>query len=120
MTSLRPLVIPAAALALTAVVPSADARTREEVKGVWVTSPGPALSTVVGDESDAHAPSVHAATTLPVAARTFPGGTAVPGGCYPAAAGLTGTAAAGRPATTDEDVDRHTEAFRAAVSELLH
>src|SRR4051794_13196939 len=98
MTSLRPLVIPAAALALTAVVPSADARPRKVVSSVWVTSPGPALPTVVGDESDARALPVQAATTLPVVARTLPGGTAVPGGCYPAAAAPTGTAAAGRPA----------------------
>jgi hypothetical protein len=99
MTSLRPLVIPAAALALAAVAPSAEAQPRRSVRSVWVTSPGPALPTVVGDESDARALPVHAATTLPVAARTSAEGTAVPGGCYSAAAGLTGTAAAGRPAT---------------------
>jgi hypothetical protein len=98
MTSLRPLVIPAAALALAAVAPSAEAQTRRPVRSVWVTSPGPALPTAVGDESDAHALPVHAATTLPVAARTAVEGSAVPGGSYPAAAGLTGTAAAGRPA----------------------
>jgi hypothetical protein len=99
MTSLRPLVIPATALALAAVAPSAQAHPRRPVTSVWVTSPGPALPTVVGDESDAYALPVHAATTLPVAVRTHVEGTAVPGGSYPAAAGLTGTAAAGRPAT---------------------
>jgi hypothetical protein len=99
MTSLRPLVIPAAALALAAVAPSAEARPRSEVTSVWVSSPGPALQTAVGEESDAHALPVDAATTLPVAVRTSAEGTAVPGGCYPAAVGLTGTAAAGRPAT---------------------
>ena len=99
MTSMRPLVIPAAALALAAVAPSAQARPRKVVRSVWVSSPGPALPTVVGDESDAHALPIPAATTLPVAARTPAEGTAVPGGCYPAAAGFTGTAAAGRPAT---------------------
>ena len=98
MTSMRPLVIPAAALALAAVAPSADARPRRAVKSVWVSSPGPALPTVVGDESDARALPFHAATTLPVVARTPAGGTAVPGGLYPAAADPTGTAAAGRPA----------------------
>jgi hypothetical protein len=99
MTSMRPLVIPAAALALAAVAPSAQARPRKVVTSVWVSSPGPALPTVVGDESDAHALSVQAATTLPVAARALPEGTAVPGGCYSAAAAFTGTAAAGRPTT---------------------
>src|SRR5829696_949169 len=99
MTSLRPLVIPAAAIALVAVAPSADARTRRPVTSVWVTSPGPALPTVAGDESDARALPVHAATTLPVVARMSSGATAVPGGGYPAAAEPTGTAAAGRPAT---------------------
>ena len=99
MTSLRPLVIPAAALALAAVAPSAQARPRKAVTSVWVTSPGPALPTVMGDESDAHALPVDAATTLPVAAPTVAEGTAVPGGYHPAAAGPTGTAAAGRPAT---------------------
>jgi hypothetical protein len=99
MTSLRPLVIPAAALALAAVAPSAEARPRRPVTSVWVSSPGPALPTAVGDESDAHVLPVQAATTLPVAVRTSAEGTAVPGGGYPAAAGLTGTAAAGRPAT---------------------
>jgi hypothetical protein len=99
MTSLRPLVIPAAALALTAVAPSAEARPRRPVESVWVTSPGPALPTAVGDESDAHALPVQAATTLPVAARTAVEGVAVLGGTPPAAAGPPGTAAAGRPAT---------------------
>jgi hypothetical protein len=97
MTSLRPLVIPAAALALAAVAPSAQARPRKTVTSVWVSSPGPALPTVVGDESDAHALPVLAATTLPVVARISAEGIAVPGGCYPAAAEPTGTAAAGRP-----------------------
>jgi hypothetical protein len=99
MTSLRPLVLPAAALALAAVAPSAEAHQRRSVRSVWVTSPGPALPTAVGDESDAHALPVQAATTLPVAARVSVEGVAVPGGYHPAAAGLTGTAAAGRPAT---------------------
>jgi len=101
MTSLRPLVIPAAALALTAVAPSADARPRRAVKSVWVSSPGPALPTVAGDENDARVLPLHAATTLPVVARTSPGGTAVPGGYHTAAAEPTGTVAAGRPATAN-------------------
>jgi hypothetical protein len=99
MTSLRPLVIPATALVLVAATSSADARTRRPVKSVWATSPGPALQTAVGAESGTRALPVQPATTLPVVARTVPGGTAVPGGCYPAAAETTGSAAAGRPAT---------------------
>jgi hypothetical protein len=98
MTSLRPLVIPATVIVLAAGAPSADARTRTEVSGVWATSPGPALQTAVGAESDARVTPVRAVTPLPVAARVTPGGTAVPGGCYPVAAELTGAAAAGRPA----------------------
>jgi hypothetical protein len=99
MTSLRPLVIPAAAIMLVAVTPSAEARTRRPVTDVWVVpSPRPALQTAAGPESARVLP-VNAATTLPVVARAIPGEIAVPGGCYPAAAEVTGTAAAGRPAT---------------------
>jgi hypothetical protein len=97
MTGLRPLVIPAAAIALATVTPSAEARTRGSVGDVWVTSPRPALQTAVGGRQPVHALPVHAATPLPVAARATPGEVAVPGGCYPAAAELTGAAAAGRP-----------------------
>ena len=98
MTSLRPMVIPAAAIFLAAITPSADARTRGQVNDVWVKTPGPALQTAaVGTVPDRVLP-VRQATTLPVAARTSPVEIAVPGGHHPAAAELTGTAAAGRPA----------------------
>src|SRR5215216_6790175 len=99
MTALRPLVIPAAAIALAAVTPSADARTRGSVGDVWVTSPRPALTTAASGQPPARVLPVHAATPLPVVARATPGEAAVPGGCYPAAAELTGAAAAGRPTT---------------------
>jgi hypothetical protein len=92
-------VIPAAAIMLAAITPSADARVRRSVTPVWVPTPGPALQTAaVGTAPDRVLP-VHAVTPLPVAAVTSPGGAAVPGGHHPAAAALTGTAAAGRPAT---------------------
>ena len=98
MTSLRPMVIPAAAIFLAAITPSADARTRGPVTGVWVTTPGPALQTAaVGKVSDRVLP-VQAMAPLPVVARTSPGESAVPGGHHPVAAELTGAAATGRPA----------------------
>jgi hypothetical protein len=99
MTSLRPLVIPAAAIMLAAITPGADARTRKAVTRVWVATPGPALQTAAVGMAPARALPVRPATTLPVAARTTPGESAVPGGHHPAAAELTGTAAAGRTAT---------------------
>jgi hypothetical protein len=102
MTRLRPLVIPAAVLLLAAGAPSADARTRGPVRNVWVTAPGPALPTVAGMDLPFRALPAQAAIPLPLAVRVTPGEeAAVPGGRQPAAAGLTGTAVAGRrsPAT---------------------
>jgi hypothetical protein len=98
MTSLRPLVIPAAAIFLAAITPSADARTRRPVIRVWVKTPGPALQTAAVGKAPARVLPGHAVTPLPVAAMASPGEAAVPGGHHPAAAELTGTAAAGRPA----------------------
>jgi hypothetical protein len=99
MTVLRPLVIPAAAIMLAAITPSADARTRRSVDPVWAPTPGPTLQTAAVGKAPVRALPVHAVAPLPVAARATPGEAAVPGGHYPAAAELTGTAAAGRPAT---------------------
>jgi hypothetical protein len=98
MASLRPLVIPAAALALAAVAPSADARTRRPVKAVWVTAPGPALQAAAGTSVLARVVPAQPAIPLPLAGWVTPGEqAAVPGGQQSAAAVLTGTAAAGRP-----------------------
>jgi hypothetical protein len=99
MTALRPLVIPAAAIMLAAITPGAEARTRRPVDPVWVPTPGPALQTAAGGKAPARVLPVHAVAPLPVAARMTSGEAAVPGGHHPAAAELTGAAAAGRPAT---------------------
>jgi hypothetical protein len=98
MTYLRPLAIPAAALALTAVAQSADARTRRPVNAVWVTAPGPALQAAAGTSVPARVVPAQPAIPLPLAGWVTPGEqAAAPGGRQPAAAGLTGTVAAGRP-----------------------
>src|ERR1044072_3888604 len=97
MTAVRPLVIPAAAIMLAAITPGAQARTRTSVNRVWVTTPGPALQTAAFGTVPERVLPVRHATTLPVAARTSPVETAVPGGHHPAAAELTGTAARARP-----------------------
>ena len=101
MTRLRPLVIPAAAVLLVAGgSQSAEARTRGQVRNVWVSAPGPALPTVAGTELTVRAVPAQAAIPLPLAAWVTPREeTTVPGGRQPAAAGLTGTAAAGRPSS---------------------
>jgi hypothetical protein len=99
MTPLRPLVIPAAAILLATGASSAEARTRRPVDSVWATSLQPAHQTAVSGKAPARALPVHVAKSLPLATRVTPGETAVPGGCYPAAAKLTGAAAAGRPTT---------------------
>jgi hypothetical protein len=100
MTVLRPLAVPAAAIVLVTVTPSADARPRRPVDDVWATSPQPTLQTAVsGRKAPTRVLPVHTATTLPVVVRATPGEAAVPGGCYPAAVELTGAAAAGRPIT---------------------
>jgi hypothetical protein len=98
MTTVRPLVIPAAAIVLAGLAPGAQARTRASVNRVWVKTPGPALQTAaVGMVPDRVLP-VQAMAPLPVVARTSPGEAAVPGGHHPVAAELTGAVATGRPA----------------------
>ena len=98
MTTVRPLVIPAAAIMLAGIAPGAQARTRASVNRVWVKTPGPALQTAAAGTVPDRVLPVRQATTLPVVARTSPVEIAVPGDHHPAAAELTGTAAAGRPA----------------------
>jgi hypothetical protein len=98
MTSLRPMVIPAAAIFLAAITPSADARTRGQVNGVWVKTPGPALQTAAAGKVPDRVLPVQAMAPLPFFVGTSPGESAVPGGHHPVAAELTGAAATGRPA----------------------
>jgi hypothetical protein len=101
MTSLRPLVIPAAAVVLAAAAPSATAQPRRPVysPAPWAaippplpTTPGPVRAVI-----PSRATSVRAVKLLPLAARTAPGDAAPPGDPYVAATTSTGTAAAGRP-----------------------
>ena len=98
MTRLRPLVIPAAAVLLAALAPSAASADARSVSDVWVNAPGPALSDGRGADVPDRAVPAQPAIPLPLAGWVTPGeDAAVPGGRQPAAAGLTGTAAAGRP-----------------------
>lgn len=100
MTRLRPLVIPAAALALAAAAPSAAAQQRRPVdlSNPWAASPQP--STLVAEHADGilRATAVQpAATPLTVAALETLGEAAVPDGRLAAPKPPADVAAAGRP-----------------------
>ena len=98
MTSLRPLVIPAAAVVLAAGTPSANAQPRRPVysPAPWAATPPRSTSPVaVRAGIPTRATPVRAAQHLPLAVRTAPGEPAVPDGRQAAAAAPTGAAAAG-------------------------
>jgi hypothetical protein len=104
MTSLRPLVIPAAAVVLAAGAPSANAQPRRPVypPALWAaTSPRPAWRAGTPVPVRAGIPTratpVRTARLLPHAVRTAPGEAAVPGGRHAAAVAPTDAAAAGGP-----------------------
>jgi hypothetical protein len=100
MTSLRPLVIPAAAFVLAAGAPSANAHTRRPVylpAPRAATPPRAASSVAERAVIPTRATPVRAAKLLPLAVRAAPGTAAVPGDRYPVAAASTGAAATGRP-----------------------
>ena len=103
MTSLRPLVIPAAAVVLAAGSPSANAQPRRPVypPNLWAATPPPqpAKSAAVRAGIPTRVTPVRAAQPLPHAVRTAPGEAAVPDGRHTAAAAPADVAAAGRPVT---------------------
>jgi hypothetical protein len=99
MTRLRPLVIPAAAFAFAAAVPSANAQLRRPVDLPNLRAPTPGLASPAAEHADIplRATPVRAAKLLPFAALDTPGEAAVPGGRYAAAAPPADAVAAGRP-----------------------
>jgi hypothetical protein len=102
MTSLRPLVIPAAAVVLAAGVPSANAHPRRPVypSPRWAaTPPRPTSPAAVRAGIPTRATPVRAAQALPHAVRTAPGEAAVPTGRHGSAAPPTDAAAATGPIT---------------------
>ena len=100
MTSLRPLVIPAAAVVLAAGASSANAQPRRPVypPTLWAaTPPRPTTPAAVRVGIPTRATPVRAAQPLPHAVRTAPGEAAVPDGRHAAAAAPADVAAVGRP-----------------------
>jgi hypothetical protein len=98
MTRLRPLVIPAAALALAAGSPSAVAQQRRPVdlSNPWAASPQP--STLVAEHADGVLrAAVQPAASLPLAVLDTPGEAAIPDGRLAVSNPPANVAAAGRP-----------------------
>ena len=100
MTRLRPLVIPAAALALATAAPSAAAQQRRPVdlSNPWAASPQP--SSLVAEHADGilRAPAVQpAAISLPAVVLETLGEAAIPDGRYAVSQPPADVAAAGRP-----------------------
>jgi hypothetical protein len=101
MTSLRPLVIPAAAVVLAAAAPSVNAQPRRPVylPAPWAATPPPRPATPgpLRAVIPSRAAPVRAAKLLPLAVRTVPGETTDPGSPTAAAVTAADAAAAGGP-----------------------
>ena len=98
MTRLRPLVIPAAALALATAAPGAAAQQRRQVdmSDPWAASPQP--STLVAEHADGILrAAVQPAASLPLAVLDTPGEAAMPDGRFAVPLPPADVAAAGRP-----------------------
>ena len=99
MTRLRPLVIPAAALALATVTPGAAAEQRRQVdlSDPWAASPQP--TTLVAEHADGilRAATVQPAASLPLAVLDAPGEATIPDGRFAVSQPPADVAAAGRP-----------------------
>jgi hypothetical protein len=98
MTSLRPLVIPAAAVVLAVGAQSANAQSRRPVypPALWAANPPrPASPAAVRAGIPARVAPVRAAQPLPYVVRMAPDEAAVPEGRHAAAAAPSDAAAAG-------------------------
>jgi hypothetical protein len=99
MTRLRPLVIPAAALALATAAPSAAAQPRRPVdlSNPWAASPQPASLVAEHADETLRAADVQPAASLPIAVLDTSGEAANPDDRFAVPQPPADVAAAGRP-----------------------